>query len=292
MMFWLVPTLFGACAVLMAYVLLSALREAEESYATEYTADTARQLEDLFLFVSPQQMIFISRTVALIVFLLFFLAAGSVDSIGGFVSGVAAGLVGAALTFLMQRVVIRVLKLRRLERFNNQLVDALSGMSNALKAGFSIQQAFEAVVKEGVNPIAQEFAMFLQQLRVGVRFEEALADMETRVGSDDLTLMTQAIEIARQTGGNLTEVFDRIAETIRERQRIEGKIRSLTAQGKLQGLVASLMPFALGFLFYTLDPQMMLAFVRSPIGIGMLGLMVTLQACGAYFIRRIVNIDV
>ncbi len=292
MMFWLVPTLFGLCAVLMAYVLLSALREAEESYATEYTADTARQLEDLFLFISPQQMIFISRTVALIVFLLFFVVAGSVESIGGFITGIVAGLAGASITFILQRVVIKMLKLRRLERFNNQLVDALSGMSNALKAGFSIQQAFEAVVKEGTNPIAQEFAMFLQQLRVGVRFEEALADMEDRVGSEDLTLMTQAIEIARQTGGNLTEVFDRIAGTIRERQRIEGKIKSLTAQGKMQGRVVSLMPFLLGFLLYMLDPQMMLTFVRSPVGIGILVLMVLMQLCGAYFIRKIVNIDV
>lgn len=292
MMFWLVPTLFGLCAILMAYVLLSALHEAEESYASEYTTDTARQLEDLFLFVSPQKMIFISRTVALMVFLLVFFVSGSVETIGGFISGVVAGLIGASLTFLLQRVMIKVLKIRRLERFNNQLVDALSGMSNALKAGFSIQQAFEAVVKEGTNPIAQEFSVFLQQLRVGVRFEEALADMEGRVGSDDLTLMTQAIEIARQTGGNLTEVFDRISGTIRERQRIEGKIKSLTAQGKMQGRVVSAMPFLLGFLLYMLDPQMMLAFVRSPVGIGILVLMVLMQLCGAYFIRKIVNIDV
>jgi len=290
--FWIIPSLFGLCAVLMAYVLLSALREAEESYASEYSADTARQLEDLFLFISPQQMMFISRTVALIVFLLFFLAAGSVESIGGFFSGIVAGLLGAAITFLMQRAVIKLLKIRRLELFNNQLVDALSGMSNALKAGFSIQQAFESVVKEGINPIAQEFSMFLQQLRVGVRFEEALADMDNRVGSDDLTLMTQAIEIARQTGGNLTEVFDRIAGTIRERQRIEGKIKSLTAQGKMQGRVVSIMPFLLGVLLYMLDPKMMLAFVRSPVGIGILVLMLVMQACGAYFIRKIVNIDV
>lgn len=290
--FWLVPTLFGLSAVLLAYVLLSVLREAEESYANEYSTDTARQLEDLFLFISPQQMMFISRTVALVVFLLFFLAAGSVESIGGFINGLASGLIGVAITFLMQRVVVKVLKRRRLERFNKQLVDALSGMSNALKAGFSIQQAFETVVQENESPISQEFAMFLQQLRVGVRFEEALADMEKRVGSDDLTLMTQAIEIARQTGGNLTEVFDRIADTIRERQRIEGKIRSLTAQGKMQGRVVSLMPFLLGFLLYMLDPQMMIVFVRSPVGIGILILMLLMQVCGAYFIRKIVNIDV
>jgi tight adherence protein B len=289
---WVIPSLFAVCAMLLGYVLLNALREAEESYASEYSADTARQLEDLFLFISPRQMIFISRTIALIVFLLFFFASGSMNSIGGFIRGVAAGLIGAAISLFMQRFVLKVMKIRRLERFNHQLVDALSSMSNALKAGFSIQQAFESVVKEGANPIAQEFAMFLQQLRVGVRFEVALNDMEQRVGSEDLMLMTQAIEIARHTGGNLTEVFDRIAETIRERRRIEGKIKSLTAQGKIQGQVVGAMPFLLGFLLYMLDPEMMILFFRSPIGIGMLVIMLLMQLCGAYFIRKIVNIDV
>jgi tight adherence protein B len=278
--------------MLLGYVLLISLREAEESYSSEYSADTARQLEDLFLFISPRQMIFISRTIALIVFLLFFFASGSMNSIGGFFRGAVIGLIGAALSLFMQRFVLKVMKIRRLERFNHQLVDALSSMSNALKAGFSIQQAFESVVKESTNPIAQEFAMFLQQLRVGVRFEVALNDMEQRVGSEDLTLMTQAIEIARQTGGNLTEVFDRIAGTIRERQRIEGKIKSLTAQGKIQGRVVGAMPFLLGFLLYMLDPKMMMLFFRSPIGVGILVVMLLMQLCGAYFIRKIVNIDV
>ncbi len=292
MYFWLIPTLFGLCAALMAYVLLSILREAEEGYASEYSADTSRQLEDLFLFIPPKKMMLITRTVALILFLLFFLLSGNIDSVGGLVLGIVAGLFGAALAFILQRMVIKLLRIRRLERFNAQLVDALSGMSNALKAGFSIQQALEAVVKEGVNPIAQEFSVFLQQLRVGVRFEEALADMENRVGSEDLTLMTQAIEIARQTGGNLTEVFDRISETIRERQRIEGKIKSLTAQGRMQGRVVGAMPFLLGFLLYMLDPKMMIMFFRSPVGIGIVALIVVMQLCGAYFIRKIVNIDV
>ena len=291
-MFWVVPSLFAIFAMLMGYVLLNALREADESYASEYTANTARQFEDLFLFISPQQMLFISRTVAILLFMLFFFFAGSFHSLQGIIRGVVVGCIAAGCSLMGQRFILKVLKIRRLERFNHQLVDALTTMSNALKAGFSIQQAFESVVTEGSNPISQEFAMFLQQLRVGVRFEEALADMETRVGSDDLTLMTQAIEIARQTGGNLTEVFDRIAETIRERHRIEGKIKSLTAQGRIQGRVVGSMPFILGFVLYFLDRQMMMSFFRSSIGIVLLIVMLIMQLCGAYFIRKIVNIDV
>lgn len=291
-MFWIVPSLFALCAILMGYVLLNALREAEESYASEYTADTARQFEDLFLFVSPIQMLRISRTVALIVFLLLFFATGNMESKEGLVRGCVIGGLGALLTLFMQRFILKLLKIRRLERFNLQLVDALTSMSNALKAGFSIQQAFETIVQEGANPIAQEFAMFLQQLRVGVRFEDALADLDQRVGSEDLTLMIQAIEIARQTGGNLTEVFDRIAGTIRERRRIEGKIKSLTAQGRIQGRVVGAMPFILGLMLYMLDPAMMLMFIKSYVGMMILGLILIMQFCGSLIIRRIVNIDV
>jgi tight adherence protein B len=147
-----------------------------------------------------------------------------------------------------RRPVVRRLRARRLAAFNLQLVDALVSMSNALRAGFSIQQAFESIVKEGKKPIAQEFSVFLQQMRIGVRFEDALKNLEERVGSEDLTLMVRAVEIARQTGGNLTETFDRIADTIRERSRIEGRIKALTAMGRLQGIVVGLIPVFLLFI--------------------------------------------
>lgn len=290
---WIAASLFALFALLMSYVLLRALREADQSYASEYTVNTTRQLEDMFLFISPKQMLFISRTLALFVFMLFFFAAGGFQSSPrALIQGIVIGGIGATAALLGQRVFLKVLRIRRLERFNHQLVDALNSMSNALKAGFSIQQAFETVVSEGQNPIAQEFGMFLQQLRVGVRFEEALADMDARIGSEDLTLMTQAIEIARQTGGNLTEVFDRIAETIRERRRIEGKIKALTAQGKIQGRVVGAMPFILAFVLYLMDKEMMLAFFRSPVGIIIVILILIMQLCGALLIRKIINVDV
>jgi tight adherence protein B len=276
----------------MGWAILRMLGEAEESYASDYTTDTARQFEELFLFISPRQMLSISRSVAAVVFFLLFFAAGNVESIAGGITGTIVGSIGAAGALFAQRLILRVLKIRRLDRFNNQLVDALSNMSNALKAGFSIQQAFETVVADGLNPIAQEFGMFLQQLRVGVRFEEALSDMEKRIGSEDLMLMTQAIEISRQTGGNLTEVFDRIAETIRERRRIEGKIKSLTAQGRIQGIIVSLIPIFLAVFLYFYDPGMMIGFFRSVAGIAIIVIILVLMLCGGLLIRRIVNIDV
>jgi len=292
MTFWIAPILFALSTSLLCFVLIQILREAEEEYANEYNTDTARQFEDLFLFISPQQLLIISRILAVMMFSFLFFLAGNLTSTTGLVSGFVFGSLGAVSMLFMPRVLVKILRARRLERFNQQLVTALTGMSNALKAGFSIHQAFESVVKEGEAPIAQEFSMFLQQLRVGVSFEEAIEAMDQRMESEDLTLMIQSIEIARQTGGNLTEVFDRIAATIRERQRIEGKIKSLTAQGRLQGMVVGAMPFFLGFGLYVIDPGMMLGFFRSVFGIAVLILILFLEIMGALVIRKIINIDV
>ncbi|MEA2068650.1 MAG: type II secretion system F family protein [Verrucomicrobiota bacterium] len=291
-MFWLVPSLFALCAGLLVYALLGSLREAEESYVGEYTADTAKQFEDLFLFIPPEQILWLTHIAASIAFLLLFMVAGNVHTLTGVLQGGAAGLLGGGLVYLVPRSVFRIMKRRRVERFNAQLAYALDGMSNALKAGFSIQQAFGSVVEEKEIPIAQEFGMFLQQIRVGMSFEDALADMDRRMGSDDLTLMIQSIGISRQTGGNLTEVFDRISETIRERRRIEGKIKSLTAQGRIQGRVVSAMPLVLGIGLYFIDQQMMLTFFKSTMGMVILGIVVVLEILGAVFIHRIVDIDV
>ena len=106
---------------------------------------------------------------------------------------------------------------RRRAKFNMQLPEALATMSNALRAGFSLSQAFDAVVDLGENPMSEEFRIFQRQIRIGMGFEEALESMSQRVGSDDLALVTTAILISRRTGGNVTEIFDRISETIRGR---------------------------------------------------------------------------
>ena len=234
----------------------------------------------------------LTHIAAAVVFILAFIVSGSTFTLLGILRGSIAGLLAGGVVYLIPRFVLRILKQRRVEQFNAQLANALDGMSNALRAGFSIQQAFDSVVEEGENPIAQEFSMFLQQLRVGMTFEDALADMDKRMNSDDLTLMIQSIEISRQTGGNLTEVFDRIAETIRERRRIEGKIKALTSQGRIQGRVVSAMPFVLGVAMYFIDQEMMMTFFRSTAGMVILGIVVVLEILGAFFINRIVNIDI
>ena len=186
----------------------------------------------------------------------------------------------------------RWLNARYVRKFDDQLTEALGTMSNALRAGFSISQAFESVAESDLHPISDEFALLLQQLRVGMSFDDALASLDKRIGSDDLTLVVTAIDIARKTGGNLTEIFDSISETIRGRMRIERKVRTLTAQGRLQGGIVSVMPFLLCIVMTMMKPRLMVPFLTSARGIGCLAVASVMVFVGWLIIRKIVTIKV
>ena len=288
---WLVPGLYLLCLGGLTYFILDSFHSAAADYAAAYSENTSRQMEDMFLFIPPRRILELAAASAAVCFLLGFLLFGGVDG-QAFLIGVGVGGLMAAVGWTIPKRVLAVLKQRRLERFNLQLVDSLVNMSNALKAGFSLQQAIELVVKEGQNPISQEFGMYLHQMRVGLPMEEALASLQKRVGSDDLALMVAAFETARQTGGNLTEVFEKIAHTIRERLRIELRIKTLTAQGRLQGVSVGAMPLLLGVAMFFLDPVMMMAFLHSGVGLAMLAAVIILELLGALLIRKIIKIDV
>ena len=288
---WVVPGLYLLCLGGLTYFILNSFQTAAAEYAAAYSENATRQMEDMFLFIPPRRILELAAVSAAVCFLLGFLIFGGIDR-QSFLVGTVVGGILAVLGWHVPKRVLAVLKQRRLQRFNLQLVDSLVNMSNALKAGFSIQQAIELVVREGQNPISQEFGMYLHQMRVGMRMEEALASLQKRVGSADLALMISAFETARQTGGNLTEVFEKIAHTIRERMRIELRIRTLTAQGRLQGIIVGAMPLLLGLAMFFLDPAMMLAFLHSGLGIAMLVAVAILEVLGALMIRKIINIDI
>ena len=191
-----------------------------------------------------------------------------------------------------QSPLARWLDSRRRQKFNEQLPEALATMSNALRAGFSISQAFDSVVNQGEKPMCEEFAILQQQLRIGMSFEAALQSMSDRVGSDDLTLVTTAILISRKTGGNVTEIFDKISETIRGRMKIERKVKTLTAQGRMQGILVSAMPFLLGIAMLLMKPHMMIPFFCSFVGIVSCLVVILLITVGWLVIKKITKIDV
>lgn len=284
--------LFMISFMMLSFVMLRAFMSGAEAYSEVYSSETARAFEDTFLFISPKLVAEASWAMASTAFILVFLAIASIKTEMAVAVGMAVGLIAGALAYHGPGHFIKIRKTRRRDKFNEQLVDALVNMSNALKSGFSIIQAFESIVKDGQKPIAQEFDVCLQQTRVGVSFSDALMGMEERVGSDDLTLMVLSIETARKTGGNLTEIFETIAHTIRERMRIEMRIKTLTAQGRLQGTIVSIMPIVIGGIVTMLRPQMMMPFLFSKLGVIIIGIIITQIFCGAMVIRKIMRVDV
>jgi len=290
--FWCAISLTGLAFGGFAWMFASAISEGTENYSSQMGEATSRQFADIFLFVSPKKITELGRLAAMAAFFLFFIPLFSFTNIFSTICGVMLGLGAGALTFTLPGRYVKILRERRRIKFNEQLVEALGTMSNALRAGFSINQAFESVIESGANPIKQEFSVLLQQLRVGMSFDEALASMDRRVGSDDLTLVCTSIDIARKTGGNLTEIFDRISETIRGRMRIERRVRALTAQGRLQGIVVSLMPIVLGIVMTIMKPHLMLPFLTSFVGAACIVLMLVLVVFGWLLIRKITRIEV
>ena len=181
---------------------------------------------------------------------------------------------------------------KALVKFNIQLEDALGMMSSSLKAGFSINQALEKVSEQEMHPIALEFRLLMQELQLGVPIDQALDNMARRIGSEDFELVATAIITARQTGGELTETLERVAALIRERGRINAKVRALTAMGRLQAIMIGAMPFLLLFGMYHISPVMMDSFVGSLAGVVSICVVVLLVICGFLTIRKITNVEV
>ena len=292
MLAWVAVLLTGVAAGGLAWLIISSFAEGARSAADTYEDEMARTLESMFLFVPARRLMELGWMAAGVVFMVAMLPFCRLEPPWVLPVGMAVALVLAAGAFCLPRVVVNWLRTRRLERFNLQLLEALPMMANALRAGFSINQAFESVAEGTDAPMSQEISLFLQQLRVGVSFSEALAALDERVGSEDLTLVCTAIDIARRSGGNLTEIFDSIAETIRARLRIHQHVRTLTAQGRLQGLIIGAMPFLLGIGMAIFKPNLMLPFLGSLIGVITVVAVTLMVALGGLLIRKIVNIDV
>lgn len=179
-----------------------------------------------------------------------------------------------------------------IHKIEEQLPDTIALLSNTLKAGYSFLQAVDAAAKELPPPVSLEFQQILKEVSLGVNTEKALEELGERVQSKDIELIIMAVLIQRQIGGNLSEILDNISETIRSRIKIKGEIRILTAQGRISGLIISLMPVVLGVFLYTINPSYISLLFTNPLGMVMLASAVCMQGIGIFLIRRIIRIEV
>ncbi len=204
------------------------------------------------------------------------------------VMGAAFGIAG----FFVPRLYVNARKRRRLNAFNDQLSDTITLLANSLRSGFSIVQSMDTVANQLPDPIAAEFRRVTQEIGLGLHYEEALNNMLRRVPSEDLDLMITAVNIQGRVGGNLAEILDTIGFTIRERVRIKGEIRVLTAQQMISGYVLTGLPVLLGLMVYLINRQYIARMFTDPCGWIMLGTSALMIITGYWIIRRIVNIEV
>lgn len=202
------------------------------------------------------------------------------------------GMLFAIAGFFAPRLYVGYRKRKRLNAFNDQLGDTITLLANSLRSGFSIVQSMETVADQLPDPMAAEFHRVTQEIGLGLSYEEALYNMLRRVPSDDLDLMITAVNIQGRVGGNLAEILDTIGHTIRERVRIKGEIRVLTAQQMISGYILTGLPVLLGLVLYMINKEYIGRMFQDTCGWIMLGTSVIMIALGFVIIRKIVDIEV
>lgn len=187
---------------------------------------------------------------------------------------------------------VKIKQQRKLQKFNSQIGDALVLISNSLKAGYGFMQAIDMVAKEMTPPIQTEFGRVIQDINLGTTTEDALVLLTERVKSPDLDLVITAMLIQRQIGGNLAEILDNISNTIRERIRIHGEVKTLTAQGRLSGFIIGSLPVALGLLLLLINPKYITELFTDPRGQLMIIYAVVAEVIAILIIKKIIAIKV
>lgn len=196
------------------------------------------------------------------------------------------------IAYKLPDMIISYKKKKRIREFDAQLTEAIVIISNSLKAGYSFLQAIAVVSEQIKEPLGKEFKRLLKEMSLGIEDKEAFLNLQNRVDSEDLNLLINAILIQKDIGGNLSEILDNISETIRERQKIKNELKTLTAQGKLTGMIISMLPVFLGGVIYIFNKEYIMLLFTTKIGIGMLIFSLISEFIGLFFIKKVISIEI
>jgi tight adherence protein B len=191
---------------------------------------------------------------------------------------------------ILPPIVVARTKSKRMASFETQLGDSLSVIGNCLKAGFTFYQSMESIVNEMPNPISKEFGKVLREVKLGISMERALLNMVDRLKNDDLELLVSALNIQRQVGGNLAEILENIDATLKERIRIKGEIKVMTATGRISGIIIGLIPVVMLGALMLINPSYVRLFFETTIGICMLVAAAIMEMIGFLAVKKVVNI--
>ncbi|NOL51363.1 type II secretion system F family protein [Pelistega suis] len=274
------------CAIICLSVLfflgLRAFNHALLAYEERFKGQAQRNMAEIFLFFDPLQVW--SAAVLCCVSTMIIVWVLSLNLMLSLMCGL--------VLLVLPPFVFHYLKQKRLKLFIEQLPLMLSMLSSALKAGSGVQSALKTVVQEAPAPLSQEFGLVLREQRLGLSFDEALSNLSVRMPTEATYLVVSSLKIAAQTGGNLAEALERVANTLRAVKQIEDKIEALTSQGKFQAKVMVCLPIVLMFVLNIGDVQVLSMLWTTSTGWWVLAIIMLLEISGIIFIRKIVKVDI
>lgn len=267
---------------LVFYFGMHTTTEAVDQYSQKFSVTAESNMRKLFLFADTRKLS------------MFYIVAFIVIPPSLYMAGFGLVIATASLLalFVAPRWLFARLAMRRRVKINESLPDALTQISGAMRAGSTFTMAMQSYVDEQSGPLGQELSLLLREQRVGARLEDALDSLAERVQSEEMDLVVSAALIANDIGGNLAEILQSLAETIRRKLEMEGKVASLTAQGRLQGFVVSALPFAILVPLTYFEPEATLPIFNSLLGWIFLAIIVVMVCVGGFIIRKIVNVDI
>ena len=285
LLYGLVATSSGCVALSVYPVALRAWARsagAVERYQQGKVDRAVKTLDDLFIGVKPLWLTLVYGLGPLATGTALFLLS----------SNLLMGLVGLVAGIVVPDVILRQAKALRRHRFEGQLVDALFIFSSSLRAGLSLTQAFEQIELEMGPPASQEFGLMLKAYRLGLPLESALQRLMQRMPCEELQLITTAIRVARETGGDVTHIINQLIGTIRERKKLRDKIRTLTLQGRLQAYIMSGLPVAFAAFVRTFSPSYFTSLLNDSIGRMLVGLAAGLWVVGMVALFKMSRVDI
>lgn len=268
---------------LTASVLTGVGRTVFRYYQNRYLQSMSRSLETMFVFLNPKRVLNVSMVVMCLVFLL---------TLAVTRFNVVVSVIMATVGLLVPRILLSYYMRRRKEVFEKQFIQGLDYLASSMRAGLSLVQAIESLVDNSRPPLSQEFDLLLREYRIGIPLNEALQNLHRRVESEELNLMVFSTIVTRELGGDISEIFEHLAEVIRARHRVLQRIDTLTAQGRMQAMVCGAIPFILFGVLYAWGPDVMEPLFHSFIGKVAIYAVIMFQVLVILIVRRMVNIRV
>lgn len=280
---WLVLCALLLAVSVCALALLISRRVADnlDHYRRQFSRRAELEMADMFIFTSGRQVVILTLVLLLLVPVL-------LELLFQLPVVTAAGIV---LTLFTPHLMFNHLRKARLKKFEEQLPDAFMLLSSSLQSGASLNMALENVVHQSPAPLNQEFGLLIKNIRLGVTLEEALIKLEKRLPLPSFIMASSAIRISREVGGNLVETINGMAAMLRRKKVMEGKIDSLTAQGRAQGTFMAMLPIMLAIILSFIEPEAMRQLYTTRNGLMVLAVMVVMEVLGFMFIKKITRID-